>query len=85
MKLKMLLAAAIACVAAFADVEVPLWPEGKIPSRQERQCTPFLVWHTPRQLKSTAILISVSGGSYMATASPASRWRRSATTSLRAA
>ena len=65
MKLKMLLAAAIACGAAFADVEVPLWPEGKIPSRQERQCTPFLVWHTPKQLKSTAILISVSGGSYM--------------------
>ena len=65
MKLKMLLAAAIACGAAFADVEVPLWPEGKIPSRQEKQCTPFLVWHTPKQLKSTAILISVSGGSYM--------------------
>ena len=65
MKLKMLLAAAIACAAAFADVEVPLWPEGKMPSRQEKQCTPFLVWHTPKELKSTAILISVSGGSYM--------------------
>ena len=64
MKLKMLLAAAILCGAAFADAEVPLWPEGKMPSRQEKQCTPFLVWHTPKELKSTAILISVSGGSY---------------------
>ena len=65
MKLKMLLVAAALCGAVFADAEVPLWPEGKIPSRQEKQCTPFLVWHTPKQLKSTAILISVSGGSYM--------------------
>ena len=65
MKLKMLFVAAALCGAVFADAEVPLWPEGKIPSRQDRQCTPFLVWHTPKELKSTAILISVSGGSYM--------------------
>ncbi len=65
MKVKMLLAAAALCGAAFGGAEVPLWPEGKIPSRQEGQCVPFLVWHTPKQLKSTAVLISVSGGSYM--------------------
>ena len=50
MKLKMLLAAAIACAAAFADVEVPLWPAGKMPSRQEKQCTPFLVSSARRSL-----------------------------------
>ena len=65
MKLKMLLAAAVLCGAVFGNAEVPLWPEGKMPSRQEKQCTPFLVWHEPKELKSTAILISVSGGSYM--------------------
>ena len=31
MKLKMLLAAAVLCGAVFADAEVPLWPEGKMP------------------------------------------------------
>ena len=65
MKMKTFLAAAVLCGAVFGNAEVPLWPEGKMPSRQEKQCTPFLVWHTPKELKSTAILISVSGGSYM--------------------
>ena len=65
MKMKLLLAAAVMCGAVFGGAEVPLWPEGKMPSRQEKQCKPFLVWHTPKELKSTAILISVSGGSYM--------------------
>ena len=65
MKMKLLLAAAVMCGTVFGGAEVPLWPEGKMPSRQEKQCKPFLVWHTPKELKSTAILISVSGGSYM--------------------
>ena len=42
-----------------------LWPEGKIPSFQAEQKVPYLVWHTPKTLRSTAILIAVSGGGYM--------------------
>ena len=64
MKTKMSLLCALLCGAVFGGTEVPLWPEERIPSRQEGQCVPFLVWHTPKTLKSTAILISVSGGSY---------------------
>jgi len=33
MKVEILLAAAALCGAAFGNAEVPLWPEGKIPSR----------------------------------------------------
>ena len=60
-------AAAFAAFALplWAEVQVPLWPEGKMPSVQANQkYAPYLVWHTPKTLKSTAVLISVSGGGY---------------------
>ncbi|MBQ7571401.1 MAG: alpha/beta hydrolase [Bacteroidaceae bacterium] len=41
-----------------------VWPEGKMPSAQEHQCRPYLEWHFPRELKTRAILIIYSGGSY---------------------
>ncbi len=62
---------AVFCVAGCAifgasGPKVPLWPEGKMPSVQENQPEkPYLIWHTPEKRTSDAILISVSGGSYM--------------------
>lgn len=41
-----------------------IWPEGKMPDRQEQQCEPYLEWHIPAELKTTAIQIIYSGGSY---------------------
>ncbi|MFO7936991.1 MAG: alpha/beta hydrolase [Kiritimatiellia bacterium] len=42
-----------------------VWPEGKMPSVQTNQpYAPYLVWFTPRKVRSDMILISVSGGSY---------------------
>ncbi|MBQ3711047.1 MAG: alpha/beta hydrolase [Bacteroidales bacterium] len=41
-----------------------LWPEGKMPCAQEHQCTPYLEWHIPAELKTDAIQIIYSGGSY---------------------
>ena len=41
-----------------------LWPEGKMPDVQTNQCTPYLEWHMPKELKTTAIQIIYSGGSY---------------------
>ena len=42
-----------------------IWPEGKMPSAQTNQCLPYLEWHMPRELKTKAIQIIYSGGSYM--------------------
>ncbi len=42
-----------------------VWPEGKIPDVQEQQCKPYLEWHFPKELKTQAIQIIYSGGSYM--------------------
>lgn len=42
-----------------------VWPEGKIPDAQEQQCKPYLEWHFPKELKTQAIQIIYSGGSYM--------------------
>ncbi len=41
-----------------------VWPEGKMPCAQEHQCTPYLEWHIPAELKTDAIQIVYSGGSY---------------------
>lgn len=41
-----------------------VWPQGKMPSRQESQCEPYLEWHFPKELKTKAIQIIYSGGSY---------------------
>jgi len=42
-----------------------LWPEGKTPDVQTNQCAPYLEWHLPKTLKTRAIQIVYSGGSYM--------------------
>ncbi len=41
-----------------------VWPEGKMPDRQEKQCEPYIEWHIPAQLNTHAIQIIYSGGSY---------------------
>ena len=43
----------------------PVWPDGKMPSAQTNQCAPYLEWHFPKELKTKAIQIIYSGGSYM--------------------
>ncbi len=41
-----------------------VWPEGMMPDRQKNQCTPYIEWHLPKKLTTTAIQIIYSGGSY---------------------
>ena len=42
-----------------------VWPEGMMPDTQAQQCTPYIEWHIPTKLTTTAIQIIYSGGSYM--------------------
>jgi acetyl esterase/lipase len=46
----------------------PIWPDGKMPDVQTNQCLPYLEWHIPKELKTKAIQIIYSGGSYMGNA-----------------
>ena len=48
---------------AYAKEDV--WPAGKMPDVQTNQCAPYLEWHFPKELKTKAIQIVYSGGSYM--------------------
>ncbi len=41
-----------------------IWPKGKMPDRQAKQCEPYLEWHFPKVLKTKAIQIAYSGGAY---------------------
>lgn len=41
-----------------------VWPEGKMPDVQPDQCVPYIEWHMPKELKTKAIQIIYSGGSY---------------------
>ena len=41
-----------------------VWPEGKMPNPQEKQCKPYIEWHIPKVKKTDAIQIIYSGGSY---------------------
>ena len=41
-----------------------VWPEGKMPNAQEKQCKPYIEWHIPKVKKTDAIQIIYSGGSY---------------------
>ena len=41
-----------------------LWPEGKMPCYREKQVHPYIEWHFPKVLKTKAIQIVYSGGSY---------------------
>ena len=45
--------------------KIDIWPEGQIPDVQTNQCTPYLEWHMPKEVKTKAIQIIYSGGSYM--------------------
>lgn len=42
-----------------------LWPDGKMPDRQEGQCEPYLEWYFPKVIKTKAIQIIYSGGAYL--------------------
>ena len=44
--------------------KMDIWPEEKTPDIQPNQCTPYLEWHAPKNLKTKAIQIIYSGGSY---------------------
>lgn len=41
-----------------------IWPEGKMPDVQPEQCTPYIEWHIPAELKTKAVQIIFSGGGY---------------------
>ncbi|MBO5940990.1 MAG: alpha/beta hydrolase [Kiritimatiellae bacterium] len=41
-----------------------VWPKGKMPDVQTNQCHPYIEWHIPKTLKTTAIQIVYSGGAY---------------------
>ena len=41
-----------------------VWPEGRTPDFQAHQCTPYIEWHMPKELKTKAIQIVYSGGGY---------------------
>lgn len=41
-----------------------VWPEGKMPDVRTNQCTPYIEWHLPKELKTQAIQIVYSGGGY---------------------
>ena len=56
--------AATVVAGVRAEEKIMLWPEGKIPSFQAHQHVPYLVWHSPKELKTRSILIAVSGGGY---------------------
>jgi len=45
-------------------VKEDIWPEGKMPDPQPNQEHPYLEWHFPKELKTNAIQIIYSGGSY---------------------
>ena len=42
-----------------------IWPKGRTPNAQTNQCVPYLEWHLPKELKTRAVQIIYSGGSYM--------------------
>ena len=42
-----------------------VWPAGRMPDAQDHQCAPYIEWHMPKVLKTRAIQIIYSGGSYM--------------------
>ena len=42
-----------------------IWPEGMIPDFDQNQCVPYIEWHIPDSLKTKAIQIIYSGGSYV--------------------
>lgn len=41
-----------------------VWPEDQMPDAQNHQCKPYIEWHFPKEVKTDAIQIIYSGGSY---------------------
>ncbi len=55
----------IAPVFGGTGERMDVWPEGKMPSVQANQpFKPYMVWFTPKERKTDAVLIAVSGGGY---------------------
>ena len=50
--------------ARGAYTKTEIWPDGKTPDFQQKQCTPYMEWHMPKELKTKAIQIIYSGGGY---------------------
>ena len=50
--------------ARLSCTKADVWPEGKMPDAQDHQCVPYIEWHIPKVLKTKAIQIVYSGGSY---------------------
>ena len=48
--------------AKYAKEE--LWPKGKAPDFQDKQCVPYLEWYIPAKLTTKAVQIIYSGGGY---------------------
>ena len=42
-----------------------IWPEGRMPDPQEKQCTPYIEWYIPEHRTTDAIQIIYSGGAYV--------------------
>lgn len=42
----------------------PIWPKGRRPDVQAKQCQSYLEWHMPKERKTKAIQIIYSGGGY---------------------
>ncbi|MBR1927079.1 MAG: alpha/beta hydrolase [Bacteroidales bacterium] len=51
-------------VPGVAKTAENVWPEGRMPDPQPEQCEPYIEWYIPSELKTTAIQIIYSGGSY---------------------
>ena len=45
-------------------VREDIWPEGKMPCQDKRQCIPYIEWHFPKVKKTGAIQIIYSGGGF---------------------
>ena len=48
----------------FTYAKQDIWPEGKMPDVQPEQCTPYIEWHIPAELKTKSVQIIFSGGAY---------------------
>lgn len=64
MKRLLLLAAMLLMMGSgiSAGEREAIWPEGKMPDLQQKQCVPYIEWHIPTEIKTKAIQIVYSGG-----------------------
>ena len=50
--------------ARGAHEKEELWPADKMPPGYTNQCTPYVEWHFPKEMKTRAVQIIFSGGGY---------------------